>query len=390
MPDGSNFTSIFACGSVTPDYPNLLYSDLYYDGTYLYGASLESFSSGFGIVFRIKPDGTQYTNLLEFTGDNGAYPYCALVSDGTYLYGTTENGGHDSRGVVFKIKKDGTGYQKLYQFMYPDSNGKSPECSLLYDGTYLYGTTWAGGINEDGVIFKIKTDGTGFTKVHDFNNVAGGNPMCTLISDGTYLYGNTVKGGSNNQGVAFRVKLDGTAYQVLVNFDTALGQEPLGQLTLIGNYIYGITSYGGSYYDGTIFKIKKDGSAFIKLADFPFPTGYPYGGLLSLGGYLYGTSKGGNGTVYRIDTNSGVASLPTSMLLYPNPNNGVLNFKVVGDSSNQYMAEIFNVLGQKIYTKTFISQLLVELPNQQSGVYLYRVVNGQGKTFGKGKFVIAK
>jgi hypothetical protein len=35
----------------------------------------------------------QYTDVLNFVGQNGRWPMGDLVSDGTFLYGMTENGG---------------------------------------------------------------------------------------------------------------------------------------------------------------------------------------------------------------------------------------------------------------------------------------------------------
>ena len=63
--------------------------------------------------------------------------------------------------VIFKIKLDGSGYTKLLDFN--GTNGQYPLGSLFYDGTYLYGTTTNGGVYDEGIIFKIKPDGTGYT-----------------------------------------------------------------------------------------------------------------------------------------------------------------------------------------------------------------------------------
>jgi len=59
-----------------------------------------------------------------------------LISDGTYLYGMTQQGGDDNKGVVFKIKLDGTSYTKLLDF--DGTNGETPYGSLVSDGSFLY------------------------------------------------------------------------------------------------------------------------------------------------------------------------------------------------------------------------------------------------------------
>ncbi|WP_317897451.1 T9SS type A sorting domain-containing protein [Aurantibacillus circumpalustris] len=285
------------------------YGSLISDGTYLYGMTYEGGTNNIGIIFRIKPDGTGYAKIFDFMGGaNGAWPHGSLVSDGTYMYGMTTNGGSlNSAGIVFKIKPDGSSYTKILTFDY--TNGNSPLGSLICDGTYLYGMTSFGGANGKGVIFKIKTDGTGYTKLLDFNGTNGSSPQySSLISDGTYLYGMTQEGGLNDYGVIFKIKFDGTGYAVLFDFNGANGKKPQGSLISDGTYLYGMTYEGGSTDKGVIFKIKSDGTGYTKLLDFngfnePYG-GSPYGSLIAEGSYLYGmTSFGGSdvfGLVFKI------------------------------------------------------------------------------------------
>ena len=71
----------------------------------------------------------QYTKLLDFDSINGKYPFGDLFSDGSFLYGITQNGGTNDNGVVFKIKPDGTGYSKLLDF----TGSGTPVGSLISD-----------------------------------------------------------------------------------------------------------------------------------------------------------------------------------------------------------------------------------------------------------------
>ena len=110
-------------------------------------------SNSFGTIFKIKPDGTSYSRLLEFDGAaKGRFPYGSLVSDGTYLYGMSYNGGIDNFGTLFKIMPDGTGFAKLMDFSV--TNGQIPWGSLITVGTSLYGMTAGGGTALSGVLFK--------------------------------------------------------------------------------------------------------------------------------------------------------------------------------------------------------------------------------------------
>ena len=146
----------------------------------------------------------QYTKLLDFEGNGHEGNPLSLISDGTFLYGMTNGTGLSGMGTIFKIKPDGTGYSKLLDFS-GAANGRIPAGSLISDGTFLYGMTDAGGINDMGTIFKIKPDGTGYSKLLDFVGFANGrNPSASLASDGPFLYGMTRQGGTTELGPPFK------------------------------------------------------------------------------------------------------------------------------------------------------------------------------------------
>lgn len=58
----------------------------------------------------------QYTKLLDFNVTNGHEPQGDLILDGTFLYGMTSSGGTNNDGVIFKIMPDGTGYVDMLDF----------------------------------------------------------------------------------------------------------------------------------------------------------------------------------------------------------------------------------------------------------------------------------
>jgi len=279
------------------------------DGIFLYGMTFNGGVNDLGTIFKIKPNGSSYTKLLDFDGaTNGSNPYgSTLISDGTFLYGMTNTGGANDSGTIFKIKPDGTGYSKLLDFS-GSANGSSPRGSLISDGTFLYGTTYRGGANDSGTVFKIKPDGTGYLKLLDFSGFANGSyPLCTLISDGTFLYGATYNGGANYLGTIFKIKPDGIAFSTLLNFSGVTdGSYPLGSLYLDGTFLYGTTYQGGTNNLGTIFKIKPNGTSYSKLLDYAGITNgsYPFCSFISDGTFLYGmTFQGGIndlGTLFKI------------------------------------------------------------------------------------------
>ena len=306
MPDGSGYFRLFDfAGVATGSFPN---GSLISDGTFLYGMAYGSGANNLGVVFKIMPDGTGYSRLLDFTRTaNGSTPQGSFFSDGTFLYGMTQQGGTNGIGVIFKIMPDGTGFSKLLDLS--GANGKWPRGSLISDGTFLYGMTPNGGTFDMGVIFKIMPDGTGYSKLLDFEDTATGmQPRGSLVSDGTFLYGMTWQGGINNMGVIFKIMPDGTGYSRLLDFAGANGAYPYGSLISDGTFLYGMTWQGGTNDMGVIFKIMPDGTGYTKLLDFAYVTNgrNPEGSLISDGTFLYGmTNSGGTndlGVVFKIMT----------------------------------------------------------------------------------------
>ena len=59
----------------------------------------------YGLVFRIRPDGTAYEVVHKFTGADGAWPGSRLVAgaDGA-LYGSARDGGPGEGGVIYRIR----------------------------------------------------------------------------------------------------------------------------------------------------------------------------------------------------------------------------------------------------------------------------------------------
>jgi uncharacterized repeat protein (TIGR03803 family) len=211
----------------------------------------------------------QFSKLHDFNGTNGSEPWGSLISDGTFLYGMTARGGVNDDGTIFKIMPNGTGFVKLHDFE-ATTTGLFAPSSLYFDGTFLYGMTNLGGANNAGTAFKIRPDGTAFTKLLDFNVTGNGSePYGTFFSDGTFLYGMTSKGGTNSFGTIFKILPDGTGYTKLLDFNgTGNGSFPLGTLISDGTFLYGVTSGGGTSNVGTIFRILPDGTGYVRMQTF--------------------------------------------------------------------------------------------------------------------------
>ena len=209
----------------------------------------------YGVIFKIGTDGSGFTNLHRFAGGNGdgAYPFGSLTVSGTTLYGMTYQGGASNQGVVFKINSDGSGYTNLHRFAGGAGDGAYPEGSLALSNNTLYGMTSNGGASGCGTVFKINTDGSGYSILHSFNGSTtdGYLPMDSLTLNGTTLYGMTYGAGAFNRGVLFLIKVDGSGYTNLHSFTGSDGKWPLGSLALGGTALYGAADNVFAYVLGT-------------------------------------------------------------------------------------------------------------------------------------------
>src|SRR5207249_3442853 len=171
----------------------------------------------------------------------------------------------------------------------------------------LYGTTFYGGTNFAGTVYRLDLSTGALTTLHSFNYGDGANPFGGLIkaSDG-FFYGTTVQGGPGGYGTVYRVDAGG-AVTVLHGFAYNDGASPyFGKLLEASDgSFYGTTQSGGAIGYGTAYRIDRFGN-FTSLHSFTATDGaYPYGSLVQgADGLFYGTTSSGGsgnwGTVYRL------------------------------------------------------------------------------------------
>ncbi|NTW23969.1 MAG: hypothetical protein HGA37_04665 [Lentimicrobium sp.] len=275
------------------------------EGGYFYGMTPEGGAGEQGCIFRINPDGTGYTKLFDFNGINGRKPYGSLLYNAGTFYGTASEGGDNGYGCVFKINPDGSDYTILHHFK-EIIDGSGPRGNLILSDGILYGTTNYGPSGVEGAIFKINTDGTGFSTLHSFNYyVDGGYPAGSLIKSGNKLYGMAKYGGSGSKGTIFSLDVDGSNFTTLHHFNGSEGRYPHGNLVLSGTTLYGMTPEGGINLGGTLFSIQTNGSAYSDLVQFDNSASGPLGSMILDNGNLFGlTHYGGDnysGTVFKYD-----------------------------------------------------------------------------------------
>ena len=187
--------------------------------------------NGDGTIFQIMPNGTGYVVDHSFTGaktDGNDPRHNAMTLVGTVLYGTTLTGGKHDNGTIFSINEDGSGYSTppLFDFDKTASNndGDQPHSCFTAVGSVLFGMTSQGGKNGgstgDGTIFSFDTSSATYTRLHSFDGLHGADPHDQLILDpnGTTFYGMTRAGGKADVGVIFSFDTAKKKFKVLHNF----------------------------------------------------------------------------------------------------------------------------------------------------------------------------
>jgi uncharacterized repeat protein (TIGR03803 family) len=268
----------------------------------LYGTTTGGGEYGCGTVFKVDTSGKE-TVLYSFgsTGEDGANPGAVLVLDAQgNLYSTTFYGGADNEGTVFKLDTSGN-ETVLYSLGSTEGDGANPNAGLVLDAQgNLYGTTTGGGAGKEGTVFMLDTSGKE-TVLHSFTGTGGDGAYpeesgLVLDAQGN-LYGTTTVGGAGNEGTVFKLDTSGNE-TVLYSFGLSKnGRNPIAGVVLDaqGN-LYGTTYYGGTYGKGTVFRVDTSGKETV-LHSFSGRNGdgaEPLAGVvLDAQGNLYGTTLDG-------------------------------------------------------------------------------------------------
>jgi uncharacterized repeat protein (TIGR03803 family) len=260
-----------------------------------------------GTVFELSPTETGgYTQTVlhsfSMSGTQPWNPQAGLAMDASgNLYGTTYAGGVEGAGTVFKLTL-GAGVWTgtvLHSFGGPD-DGAQPVAAVTLDAAgNVYGTTQTGGRYNEGVVFKLSPNPSGGWSekiLHAFKN-DGSNPQGSLIFDSAgNLYGTTL----SSQGSVFELSPTLTGpwtEKVIYSFESAPGS----QLTMdVAGNLYGTTGEFGSENAGFVWELTPSSGTWSEQVIYNFCSeAHCAGGFGSSGvvidpaGNLYGTTAGG-------------------------------------------------------------------------------------------------
>lgn len=225
------------------------------------------------------------------------------------IYGTTEEGGLYGDGVVFELSPLGGGYTESILHSFGNGgDGLYPYSGVVFDTAgNLYGTTYAGGTGVAGTVYQLMPSGGGWVEnvLFNFDGANGASPFGNLIIDGSgNLYGTTYGGGQNGGGVVYKLApSDGEwTYSALYTFSEYCDSWSGLAIDTAGNF-FGACFAGGAFQKGWIFELTNCSQTctLVDLHDFSSSDGMnPYGTpVLDANGNLYGTTYfGGTGTCY--------------------------------------------------------------------------------------------
>lgn len=275
----------------------------------------------FGVALALVLTASPQTQAQTFSvvhsfsgGSDGANPLNGFVADASgNLYGAASSSGISNNGVAFKIDSQGN-ETVLHTFTGGNNDGSSPQGFLIMDNAgSLYGTTSAGGAYGSGTIFKISE------KIGGKKGKHRGKPGRDDTEAVLYSFAGQADGASPVSGLTF---------------DAA------------GN-LYGTTSAGGSSGNGTVFELSppnQTGGPWTEIVLYSFGTGTdgatPVGGVsLDASGNLYGTTSAGGayglGTVFQLTP--GTPWTENKLHDFQNANDGAVPYAgLIADQSGNF------------------------------------------------------
>lgn len=256
------------------------------DGNF-YGAAQDSMEGtsapNGGTVFSLTPSGTLKVLHAFVPGPNKKYAngnLPGLISEGPdgKIYGETIYGGNQGcdgycgDGALYRVNRDGSGFQIVHKYCSEANCADGQFGGAVVTGTdgNLYGTTYGGGANGAGTIFKVTPSTGAYEVVFNFDiSTSGEGPSGLVVaSDGTF-YGLSVS-TTLGELLFHYTEATGEFQAFPMNFPEFNGLPSSGSMLTLGpsGNFYGIYEIYGESGAG-LFEVEPDGS---NLQLFPFYT----------------------------------------------------------------------------------------------------------------------
>jgi len=237
--------------------------------------------SGCGVAWVMTPWGS-FSVLHQFQVTEGHAASLLQARDGFFYGCAVWPFAAAGSGTLFRMAPSGGHFEILHRFSVVDVNGANSDGADCYEplvethpGVFFASTTY-GGANGNGVVFRYSAE-KGLEIVHAFSasnaagqNSDGANPLARLTrgEDGA-LYSTASFGGANGNGVIYRIRPNGS-FKVLHTFSAANpitgsnldGVEPDFGVLVDGDSLIGMADYGGNgsvagaIGNGTLYRLK--------------------------------------------------------------------------------------------------------------------------------------
>lgn len=302
--------------------------------------------------------------VVEMTGSNGTTPngapscYPADNSvQGTYgeewCFGSTYGGGELNNGSVYRVKPDGSGFQTIASFDL--SNGLIPAQSPAMNSsrTALFGVTTQAGDSGLGVIYTVDLATNALSEVASLSpNVTGTTPQGSVIIQDGVLYGQTGQNGGNQGGAIWSMTIGNTqSLKQLHSFaygSTTDAAIPFGALSYNPNdgLLYGQAFNGAANGIGGLYSLNPDGTNYQLRYSFSEATG----GMPQMGSPLIA----GDGLIYSNQWLGGANGFGTILAFNPVTNQAQVIFNYTQDSgTHPYSTLAESKSGKWLYSVTW-------------------------------------
>lgn len=216
----------------------------------------------------------------------------SVYSQGIYqLWGTTTAGGKDDNGAFFSTKFDGTG-QTNFDYFTRTNAGRSWEYNqpVAYNGKF-YSLLHYGGIDDAGVISEYDPATNAYTTKVNLYNVGLKESDGALTVFNNKLYGISYS-PSTLKTVLFEFNPVNSVVVVKHYFEEATGRGPGQEPTLYNGKLYGTTATGGNNDQGVVYEFDPANGNYTVKHHFTAPLqGSSIAGLTVYGGLLWGVGS---------------------------------------------------------------------------------------------------